>query len=99
MCQGARRAVISGAIHDRASKAPDRWAAALFSSSIREYSAREHEPCAIKRARRPTVSHEAYVSSIIIAGNELGRRRDRLLIVRKWDGGGSGQATIVPCPC
>ena len=53
----------SGAFPDRASKEAERLVAAIFSSTMREYSAGEHFPHAIMRLRRPTVSHDAQAIS------------------------------------
>jgi hypothetical protein len=58
--------------------------AAIFSSTMREYSAGEHLPHAIIRLRRPTVSNEAKAISIIITGIEAGLRRLRLVIPERW---------------
>jgi hypothetical protein len=83
-CHGARTAAQSGAFPDRASKEAERLVAAIFSSTMREYSAGEHFPHAIMRLRRPTVSHDAQTISIIITGSEVGLRRVRLVISERW---------------
>jgi hypothetical protein len=83
-CQGARSAAQSGAFPDRESKEAERLVAAIFSSTMREYSVSEHFPHAIKRLRRPTVSHDAQAISIIITGSEAGLRRVRLIISQRW---------------
>jgi hypothetical protein len=74
----------SSAFPDRASKEAERLAAAAFSDTMRENSAGEHLPHAIKRLRRPTVSHDAQAISIIITGSEAGLRRVRLVISERW---------------
>jgi hypothetical protein len=83
-CHGARSVAQSGAFLDRASKEAERLVAAIFSSTMREYSAGEHFPDAIMRLRRPTVSHDARAISIIITGSEAGLRRVRLVISDRW---------------
>jgi adenine-specific DNA methylase len=74
----------SGAFPDRENKEAERLVAAIFSSTMREYSAGEHFPHAIMRPRRPTVSHDAHAISIIITGSEAGLRRVRLVISERW---------------
>ena len=74
----------SGAFPDRASKEAERLVAAIFSSTMREYSAGEHFPHAIMRLRRPIVSHDAKAISIIITGREAGLRRVCLVISKRW---------------
>ena len=91
-CQGAIRAVQSGACLDRASADAERVAADIFSTTIREYSAGEHLPRAIIRLRRPTVSHEENANSVIITATDAGLLRLRLLIAGKWDDDGEEQA-------
>jgi hypothetical protein len=86
------RADQSGACLDRASTDAERVAADIFSSTIREYSAGEHVPRAIIRVRRPTVSHEENANSDIIAANDAGLLRLRLLIAGRWEDVGEGQA-------
>ena len=58
--------------------------AAIFSITMRVYSAGEHFPLAIMRLRLPTVSHDAQAISIIITGSEAGLRRVRLVISERW---------------
>jgi hypothetical protein len=58
--------------------------AAIFSSTIREYSAGEHLPRAIICPRRPIVSQEANANSNII-GNETDFLRRCFLIVGRWE--------------
>ncbi len=58
--------------------------AAIFSSTMRVYSAGEHFPDATMRLRRPIVSHDAQAISIIITGSEAGLRRVRLVISQRW---------------
>src|ERR1700722_10384528 len=91
-CQGAMRADQSGTCLERASTDADRVAADIFSSTIREYSPGEHVPRAIIRVRRPTVSHEENANSVIIAANDAGLLRFRLLIACRWDDVGKEQA-------
>jgi hypothetical protein len=86
-CQGARSAVQPGAFPGRDSREAVRLVAATFSSTIRVYSAGEHLPYAIIRLRRPTVSQDASVNSIIMRGSEAGDRRVRLLMPGKWERG------------
>jgi hypothetical protein len=54
--------------------------AAIFSSTMREYSARVQVPSAIIRLRRAIVSQEAKASSAIIKGRGGGGRRERFFI-------------------
>jgi hypothetical protein len=69
-----------GLRRDRESEAADRVAADIFSITIREYSAGEHEPRPIIAPRRPMVSQEASASSIIISGNGMDFLRRRFLM-------------------
>jgi hypothetical protein len=79
-CQGANTAVQSGVLFDPESTDAERAVAAIFSSTIREYSAGEHLPRAIICPRRPIVSQEANANSNII-GNETDFLRRCFLIV------------------
>jgi hypothetical protein len=79
-CQGARSAAQSGAFPDHASRTAERLVAAIFSSTMREYSGGEHFPFAIMRLRRPTDSRDAKAISIIITGTETGLWCVRLVI-------------------
>lgn len=55
---------------------PDNAAASAFSWIIRRYSAAVHLPCAINKARCMTVSHDAIIRPVIMAGiDRLFRRR------------------------
>ena len=60
-------------------------AAAIFSTTIREYSAGEHFPRVINCPRRPILSHEANANSNIITGNETDFLRRCFLIAGRWD--------------
>lgn len=52
------------------------WIAAVFSVTIRRYSAEEQVPCTISRVRRVIVSHEAADNSAIVRGIvRLGKAR------------------------
>jgi len=79
-CHGASNEAADGAFRDRPSKAADWPSAAAFSCTILAYSVGEHVPCTIIRLRRPIVSQEARLSSIIIPGRDRATRRLRLLI-------------------
>ena len=81
-CQGARTAAQLGVRLDRESTDADRVAAAIFSRTIREYSAGEHFPRAIICPRRPIVSQDAIAISIIIKGTEVGFLRIRFFIAQ-----------------
>ena len=83
-CHGARRAPQSEAFPDRASKEAERLVAAIFSRTMRGILGWRALPHAIMRLRWPIVSHDAQASSIIIAGTEVGLRRARLVISRRW---------------
>src|ERR1700733_1477322 len=84
-CQGSKMAVQSGTRFDRDTTDPERVAAAIFSSTIREYSAGEHFPRAIICPRRPIVSQEANANSNIIMGNKIVFRRRCFLIAGRWE--------------
>ena len=77
-CQGARSAARPGALFARTSVEVERAAAAIFSRSMREYSADEHVPRAIMNMRRLIVSHEATASCAIITDDDSGALRFRL---------------------
>ena len=81
-CHGARTAAQLGARFDRDRTDAERVAAAIFSWTIREYSAGEHFPRAIICPRRPIVSQDAIAISIIIKGTEVGFRRIRFFIAQ-----------------
>jgi hypothetical protein len=93
ICQGAKTAVQLGTRFDRESTDADRVAAAIFSRTIREYSAGEHFPRAIICPRRPIVSQEANAISIIIKGTEVGFLRIRFFIPNQWSNAAGQQAT------
>ena len=92
-CQGARTAAQLGVRLDRESTDADRVAAAIFSRTIREYSAGEHFPRAIICPRRPIVSQDAIAISIIIKGTEVGFLRIRFFIPNQWSNAAGQQAT------
>ena len=71
----------------------ERVVAAVFSSTIREYSAGEHLPRAIICPRRPIVSQDANAISIIIKGTEVGFLRIRFFIPNQWSNAAGEQAT------
>jgi hypothetical protein len=82
-CQGANTAVQSGVLFDPESTDVERVAAAIFSPTIREYSAGEHFSRAIICSRLPIVSPEANANSNIITGNEMGFLRRCFLMAGK----------------
>jgi hypothetical protein len=69
-CQGARSGGLIGSLPLSRKQEAERLVAAIFSYTIREYSAGEHVPRALIRLRRPTVSHEANGNSVIITDND-----------------------------
>jgi hypothetical protein len=81
-CHGAKMATQSGARPDRESMHAECVVAAIFSSTIREYSAGEHLPRAIICTRWPIVSQEANANSVIMKGAEVGFRRLRFFIAQ-----------------
>lgn len=72
LCHGFSNALADG-LRPRDSSAAASVIAAAFSRTMRWYSAGEHVFCAIMAVRRRTVSHDAAVSSAIMA-RALGRR-------------------------
>jgi hypothetical protein len=63
----------------------DRAAASAFSLTIRRYSAGEQSFRSISRVRRAIVSHDANISSVIIAADDLLRRlRTFIKLISGW---------------
>ena len=90
-CHGARMATQSGVRLE--STDAERVVAAIFSSTIREYSAGEHLPSAIICPRRPIVSQGANAISIIIKGTKAGFLRLRFSLPSQWSYSAGGRAS------
>ena len=74
LCQGVRSAAIDVGPPLDASLDLDSTAAAIFSRTMRRYSAGEHLFCAISNVRRASVSQDANISSVINSGSDDLRR-------------------------
>jgi hypothetical protein len=79
--QGARTEAIDALPLLEITLIPDVAAAAIFSRTMRRYSAGEHVFRAISNVRRAMVSQEASINSVIITGSDDVLRRLRAVIL------------------
>jgi hypothetical protein len=78
--QGANSDVAGALPLLETKRRPDNPAASAFSLIIRRYSAEVHLPCAINKARCMTVSHDASIRPVIMAGTDRVFRRRRAVM-------------------